>query len=180
MGKTIAINWWALAIRGVAGILLGIAAFAWTGITLAILIALFAAYLFIDGVFAVVAGARGRSWLIVVEGVFGIIAAALVFVWPGITALILVYFVAAWAIVTGAVELWAAYVLRRVVRNEWLLILGGVVSILFGLAIVVNPAVGLLTLVYLFGAYMLVFGALVLALALRLRGTQGKLVVGAM
>jgi uncharacterized membrane protein HdeD (DUF308 family) len=178
MANEVAINWWALAIRGVVGILIGIAAFVWTGITLAVLIALLAAYLFIDGVFAIIAGARGRSWLLGLEGFAGIVAAVLVFRWPAITALILVYLVAAWAIITGILELGGAFMLRQIVRNEWLLALGGVVSVVFGIALVFNPSAGLLTLVYLFGAYMILFGALTLALALRLRGARATLVVG--
>lgn len=178
MGSAIAVNWWALAIRGVAGILLGIAAFAWTGITLLVLIALFAAYLLIDGVFAIIGGARARAWLLVVEGVIGIVAAALVISFSGLAALVFVYLVAAWAIVTGGIELWAAYLLRRVVRNERLLVLGGTVSVLFGILLAVNPAAGVVTIVWLFGAYMLVFGVLALALALRLRSSHASLVVG--
>jgi len=178
MGSAIAVNWWALAIRGVAGILLGIAAFAWTGITLVVLIALFAAYLFIDGVFAIIGGARARSWLLIIEGVAGIVVAALAIRLPGLTALALVYLVAAWAIVSGSIELWAAYLLRRVVRNEWLLVLGGIVSVLFGMLLSINPRAGLVTIVWLLGAYMLVFGVLAFALALRLRSSGGTLVVG--
>ncbi len=178
MGSAIVVNWWALAIRGVAGILLGIAAFAWTGITLVVLIALFAAYLFIDGVFAVIGGARARSWLLVVEGLAGIVVAALAILLPGVTAIVLVYLVAAWAIVTGAIELWAAYMLRRVIRNEWLLVLGGIASVLFGILLAINPAAGLVTIVWLFGAYMIVFGVLALALGLRLRSSRGAMVVG--
>jgi uncharacterized membrane protein HdeD (DUF308 family) len=161
----------------VAGILLGIAAFAWTGITLVVLIALFAAYLFIDGVFATIAGARGRSWLLLVEGLAGIVAGVLVILWPQLSALVLVLLVAAWAILTGLLELGAAYMLRRVVRNEWLLVLGGIVSIVFGVLLAANPRAGLVTIVWLFGAYMLVFGAFAFALALRLRSTRATLVV---
>jgi uncharacterized membrane protein HdeD (DUF308 family) len=97
--------------------------------------------------------------------------------WPGITALVGVYLIAAWAIVTGVLELGAAYLLRRIVRNEWILVLGGVASVLFGILLAINPTAGLITIVWLFGAYMIVFGALTLALGLRLRGTQTTLVV---
>jgi uncharacterized membrane protein HdeD (DUF308 family) len=178
MGNAILVNWWALAIRGVAGILLGIAAIVWPGITLLVLIALFAVYLLIDGAFAVVAGARARSWLLAVEGLVGVVAAVLVVLWPQITALILVYLVAAWAIVTGALELGAAYLLRRIVKGEWLLVVGGLVSIVFGILLAINPAAGLVTIVWLFGAYMLIFGVVTLALALRLRNTRATIVVG--
>jgi uncharacterized membrane protein HdeD (DUF308 family) len=178
VGRGIVVNWWALAIRGVAGILLGIAALVWTGITVLVLIALFAAYLLIDGVFAIVAGSRGRSWLLILEGVAGIVVAIVAVLWPGITALVGVYLVAAWAIATGALELGAAYLLRRVVPNEWLLIIAGILSVVFGILLAINPAAGVVTLVWLFGIYMIVFGALALALALRLRSTRPTLVVG--
>jgi uncharacterized membrane protein HdeD (DUF308 family) len=163
---------------GLAGILLGIAALVWTGLTVVVLIALFAAYLAIDGVFAIVAGARARSLLLVLEGVVGIIVAILAVLWPGLTALAAVYLVAAWAIVTGALELGAAYLLRRVVPNEWLLIVAGILSVGFGILLAINPAAGIVTLVWLFGIYMIVFGALALALALRLRSSRATLVVG--
>src|SRR6202158_496242 len=178
MGSAIVVNWWALAIRGVVGILLGIAAVAWPGITLLVLIAVFAVYLLIDGVLALIAGARARSWLLAVEGAAGIVAAILAVLWPGITALILVYLIAAWAIVTGALELGAAYLLRRVVKGEWLLVVGGVISIAFGILLAINPAAGLVTIVWLFGAYMLIFGAITLALGLRLRSTRATIAVG--
>ena len=180
MGSAIVVNWWALAIRGVVGILLGIAAVAWPGITLLVLIAVFAVYLLIDGVFALIAGVRARSWLLGVEGVAGIVAAILVVLWPGITALILVYLIAAWAIVTGALELGAAYLLRRVVKGEWLLVVGGVISIVFGILLAINPAAGLVTIVWLFGAYMLIFGAITLALGLWLRSTRATITVGSL
>jgi uncharacterized membrane protein HdeD (DUF308 family) len=172
MGKAIVVNWWALAIRGVAGILIGIAAFAWTGLTLLVLIALFAAYLLVDGVFALVAGIRGQSWLVALEGTLGIVAGIIAIWRPGLAAVVIVYLIAVWAILTGAAELGAAYLLRRIVANEWLLVLGGIVSIVFGVLLAINPAAGLVTITWLFGAYMLIFGALAFALALRLRGSR--------
>jgi uncharacterized membrane protein HdeD (DUF308 family) len=167
-------KWWLLALRGVASILLGIAAFVVPGITLLVLVILFGAYLLIDGVLAIVAGAMGRSWLLVIEGAAGVIAGLLTFVWPGITAVVLLILTAAWAIVTGVAELVAAYRLRRIVRNEWLLILLGVASIIFGILLVIRPSAGLLALVYLIGAYCLVFGVLLVALALRLRSISTR------
>jgi uncharacterized membrane protein HdeD (DUF308 family) len=167
-------RWWLLALRGVASILLGIAAFVVPGITLLVLVILFGAYLLIDGVLAIVAGAMGRSWLLVLEGAAGVIAGLLTLVWPGITAVVLLILTAAWAIVTGVAELVAAYRLRRIVRNEWLLILLGVASIIFGIALVIRPGAGLLALVYLIGAYCLLFGVLLVALALRLRSISTR------
>jgi uncharacterized membrane protein HdeD (DUF308 family) len=165
-------RWWVLALRGVAGILLGIAAFAWPGLTLFVLVILFGAYLLVDGVLALVAGGMARSWLVILEGAAGVIAGILALVWPGITAVVLLFLIAAWAIVTGVVELVAAVRLRRIIRNEWLLILIGVASILFGVLLVINPGAGLLTIVWLIGAYSLIGGFLLLALAFRLRSLK--------
>jgi uncharacterized membrane protein HdeD (DUF308 family) len=175
MAVGIAERWWALALRGLAGIVLGIAAFAWPGITLVILVILFGAYLLVDGIFAVVGGALSRSWLLALDGVLGLIAGVIALVWPGITAVALLFLVAAWALLTGIAELVAAIRLRNMIRNEWLLIITGVVSIVFAILLVINPTAGLLTLVYLFGAYAIVFGVVSLALAVRLRSHRGRM-----
>jgi uncharacterized membrane protein HdeD (DUF308 family) len=170
MHSSITLNWWAIALRGVAAILLGIAAFALTGITLLVLLAVFVAYLFIDGVFALVAGVRVRSWILAIEGALGIIVGVIALVWPNVTLLALALLIAAWAILTGIAELAAAVSLRRVIRNEWLLALGGVLSIVFGIVVALFPAAGLFAIVYVIGAYALVWGVILLALAFRLRG----------
>jgi uncharacterized membrane protein HdeD (DUF308 family) len=172
MTAELADRWWVFAIRGLAGILLGIAAFAWPGITLFVLVILFGAYLLVDSVLAVVAGGMSRSWLLVLEGAAGVIAGVLTLVWPSITALVLLVLVAIWAILTGLIELYAAIRLRRVIKNEWVLILVGAASVIFGILLLINPAAGLLTLVWLIGAYSLVFGVLLVALAFRLRSSR--------
>jgi uncharacterized membrane protein HdeD (DUF308 family) len=172
MGNDIVGKWWALALRGLAAILLGIAAFVWPGLTLVALVFLFGAYLLVDGVLALVAGGMTRSWLLIIEGVASVIAGILTFVWPSITAVVLLVLVAVWAIITGALEVYAAIRLRRLIRNEWLLILGGAASIIFGVLLVVNPRAGLLALTWLVGAYALLFGVILVALAFRLRSSR--------
>jgi uncharacterized membrane protein HdeD (DUF308 family) len=167
-------NWWALALRGLFAVLFGLAALFWPGITLAALILLFGAYALVDGVFAIVAAVRaaeqhGRWGLLLLEGIFGILVGLLTFVWPGLTALVLLYFIAAWALVTGVFEIVAAVRLRREIEGEWALILGGVISVIFGVLLVVLPAAGLLALVWLIGVYALVFGILLIILSFRLR-----------
>lgn len=173
MGGDLAARWWAIALRGLAGIVLGIAAFAVPGITLIALVILFGAYLLVDGVLALVAGGMSRSWLVVLEGALSVVAGILTLVWPSITAVVLLVLVAIWAILTGVIELYAAIRLRRVIRNEWLLILSGAASVIFGILLLVFPGAGLLTLVWLVGAYALVFGVLLVALAFRLRSSRG-------
>jgi uncharacterized membrane protein HdeD (DUF308 family) len=170
-------NWWALALRGLAAILFGIAALVVPHIALVVLIALFGAYALVDGIFAIVSAVRAaqrhvRWWPLLVEGLAGIVIGVLTFVWPGLTALVLLYFIASWAIVTGVFEVLAAIRLRREIRGEWLLGLTGVLSVVFGLLLIIFPGAGALTVVWLIGIYALVFGFLLLGLAWRLRGLR--------
>jgi uncharacterized membrane protein HdeD (DUF308 family) len=166
-------NWWALALRGIFAILFGLAAFVIPGVTLAVLVALFGAYAVVDGVLAIVAGVRAaerheRWWSLVLKGLAGIVAGVLAFIWPALTALALLYLIAGWAIVTGVLEIVAAVHLHRA-HGEWLLIVNGVLSILFGLFAIVWPGAGVLTLLWMIGVYAIVFGAVLLVLAFRLR-----------
>ena len=167
-------NWGAIATRGVAAILFGLLSFALPGLTLAALVLLFGAYALVDGIFNVVAAVRGRGtvqpwWALLLEGIVSIAAGVVTFVLPGLTALTLVYVIAAWAVVTGVLEIVAAVRLRNQITGEWRLVLGGVLSIVFGVFIMLAPRAGALALVLWIGAYALVFGALLLALAVRLR-----------
>src|SRR5215510_13753419 len=135
MANELARNWWLLALRGALGILFGIGAFVWPGATLAALVIVFGAYVLVDGIFAVVAGIGMRRqlslwWLIVLEGAAGIVLGLLTFRSPDITALVLLSFIAAWSIITGIFEIATALRLRKVITNEWLLILSGIVSII--------------------------------------------------
>jgi len=159
----------------VAAILLGILAFAWPGITLFVLVLFFGAYMLVDGIFAIVAAVRAageedRWWLLLIEGILGVLAGLVAFFWPGLTALALLYFIAAWAIVTGIMEIVAAIRLRQEIEGEWALGLSGLLSVIFGILLVVLPApAGLLSLVWLVGAYAVATGVLLLILAFRVR-----------
>lgn len=142
---TLGRNWWALALRGVAAILLGILAFAWPGITVFVLVLFFGAYMLVDGTFAIVAAVRAagkedRWWLLLIEGSLGVLAGLVAFFWPGLTALALLYFIVAWAIVTGLMEIVAAIRLRQEIEGEWALGLSGLLSVIFGILLVVLPA----------------------------------------
>jgi uncharacterized membrane protein HdeD (DUF308 family) len=168
-------HWWALALRGVIAILFGLAALLRPGIALEALILLIGAYFLVDGAFAIVGVFRGtRSgtprWLLLLEGVVSILAGLIAFVNPGITAIALLYLVAAWAVITGIAEIVTAIRLRKEITGEWALILGGVLSVMFGLLLAVLPGVGILSLIWLIGAYAIAFGVLLLIAALRVRG----------
>jgi len=173
-------NWWALALRGLAAILFGILAFAWPGITLFVLILFFGAYMLVDGIFAIVAAVRAareetRWWLLLVEGILGVVAGLVTFFWPGLTALALLYLIAAWAIVTGIMEIVEAIRLRQELVGEWALILSGALSVIFGVLLVVIPArAGLLSLTWLIGIYAVAFGVLLVILAFRVRNAMSS------
>jgi uncharacterized membrane protein HdeD (DUF308 family) len=167
-------NWWSPVIRGLVAILLGIITLAWPGITLGALVLLFGFYTFIDGIFSIVGAWRAsraheRWGVLVFEGVAGIIAAVVTFAWPAITGLALVFIVAAWAIVTGIFEIAAAVRLRKYIKGEWLLVLGGIASVVFGVLLAVSPLVGALVLAIWLGVYALFFGSMLVGLGLRLR-----------
>jgi uncharacterized membrane protein HdeD (DUF308 family) len=169
-------HWWALAIRGAIAIIFGLAALLRPGIALEALILLFGAYALVDGVFAIVGvfgGTRGRTprWLLLIEGIAGILAGLIAFVLPGLTAFVLLYLIAAWAVVTGIFEIATAIRLRQEIRGEWALIIGGALSVLFGVILaVIGPVAGLLSLIWLIGIYALVFGILMLITAFQVRG----------
>jgi uncharacterized membrane protein HdeD (DUF308 family) len=172
MLHTLTANWWALAIRGMVAVLFGLLTLFLPGITLVTLVLLFGAYALVDGVFNVIAFFRVAShqWALLIEGVVGIFAGLLTFAWPAITAIALLYLIAFWAMLTGIFEIVAGIRLRKTIANEWLLLVMGVLSLLFGLLILFAPGTGALAIVLWIGAYALVFGVFLLALAFRLRG----------
>jgi uncharacterized membrane protein HdeD (DUF308 family) len=171
---TLARNWWLLLLRGIAGIIFGVLTFFWPEISLVALVLLFGAFAFADGVFTFINGIRERRanerwWLLILQGLMGIGAGVVTLVWPGISALALLYVIAAWALVTGALEIAAAIRLRKVIEGEWLLALSGIASVLLGILLFVFPGPGALAVVLWIGAYALVSGVLLIVLAFRLR-----------
>lgn len=174
MFVALAHNWWTLLLRGILAVIFGILTFVYPGITLLVLTMLFGAYALVDGIFAVVAAVSApegqkRWWVTLLEGIVGIIVGVLTFFMPGLTALGLLHLIAIWAIITGIFEIVAAIRLRKQITGEWLLILSGAVSVLFGLLIVLMPGAGALAVVWWIGAYTIVFGILFIVLSFRLR-----------
>jgi uncharacterized membrane protein HdeD (DUF308 family) len=172
-------NWWLVALRGAAAIIFGILTFVTPQISLAALILFFGAYALIDGLVNVVTVLRRREgeqawWALLAEGIVSIAAGVVTFLWPGITVFALVYLIAGWAVITGAFEIGAAIRLRQEIKDEWWLVLSGALSIVFGVLVMLAPAMGALAMVMFIGAYAIVFGALLLGLAFRLRGRRDE------
>ena len=166
-------NWWALALRGVAAILFALIAFFWPGITATALIFVFGFYAVLDGIFALVAGLReahrhGRSGALLLEGILNLIIGIVVFAWPGAALVALIYLIAIWAIVTGLMLTVAGIALIRL-ADEWLLVLCGLLSILLGIVLFVQPGAGVVALSWWLGIYALLFGIAVLSVAFRIR-----------
>ena len=166
-------NWWAVALRGAVAVIFGILAAALPGIAIIWLVVLFAAYMLIDGVFAIVAGVRAaqhheRWWPFALEGAADIAAGLIAVIWPTITAIVLVYLVAIWAIVTGILMVSAGFSPRRP-HGAWLLVVSGLISVLLGIVFIGWPGVGVVAIGWWIGIYALAFGVVLLAFAFRLR-----------
>ena len=173
MSALLAQNWWVLAVRGVLAIIFGIIAILLPAVTLASLVILFSAYMLVDGALAIVAGIRmarrrERWWLLVLEGIADIGAGMIAFLWPGITILAFIYLIAAWAIVSGCLLVASAFRLRRT-HGRWLMGVGGVVSIVWGVLVALLPAISAIVLTWWLGGYAIIFGAALIGLAIRLR-----------
>jgi len=181
MLRTLAQNWWALVLRGVCAVLFGVGAFAWPGITLAVLILLYGAYVLVEGVLEVAWALIGRQagafpWGVLLAGLAGVAVGIVTFVSPGLTALALLYLIAAWAIIRGVFEIVAAIHLRRELENEWLLALSGLLSIGLGVLLIVAPGAGALALLWWIGGFAIVVGIVMIVLGLRLKGVKDRLV----
>ena len=172
--------WGLIVLRGVTAILFGILAFVWPGITLAALVLVWGAYALIDGLCALIASLRldeGRPmWTLAVVGLLGIAAGLLTLVWPQITALLLLWFIAGWAVVVGVFQLAAAIRLRKWISNEWLLALSAVLSIVFGILMFARPGAGAVAVVWVIGWFAFLFGVLLVMFGLRIKGLVKRIV----
>jgi uncharacterized membrane protein HdeD (DUF308 family) len=175
-------NWWLVLLRGIVSIAFGILAFVWPGPTVLALTLLFGAYALADGVLALIAAVSGSdrstpAWWLVLVGLLGIAAGLIAFFWPGKTAFALIIMIGAWALTIGIFEIVGAIRLRHEIDDEWWLILTGIFSVLFGLAVLLRPGAGALAIVWLIAAYAIVAGILMVAFSFRLRrlheGTGG-------
>lgn len=171
-------HWWVLVARGVFAILFGLAAIFMPGITLAALIFIFGAYVLLDGGFNIYASLMNRGryerwWIGLIEGGIGVLAGLGAFFLPGVTGLVLLYLIAFWAVLTGVAEIAAAFELRKQIQGEWLLGISGVLSILFGVLLILSPGTGALAVAWLIGFYAMLFGVTMVALGFRVRNEGG-------
>ncbi len=183
--ESLARMWWVLALRGILAIAFGVLVFFWPGAAWILILVSFAAYALIEGVLAIIAATsghprRGQWWALIIEGILGISAGVLAIALPGMTALVLLFVIAYWAIATGVFRVIMAIRLRKEIQGEWLLALSGVVSVLFGLALIVMPVAGALAVAWMIALNSILFGAIVLGLSFRLRqlkqpGATGQL-----
>jgi uncharacterized membrane protein HdeD (DUF308 family) len=172
--QTLGRVWWLVLLRGIAAIVFGILAWAWPGVTLITLVLFWGAYALVDGIAALVGGWKAKDgtkpmWQVVLIGVLGIVAGVVTFLSPGVTAIALLLLIAGWAIVNGILQVAAAIRLRKEIANEWLLILSGALSIVFGVLMIFNPGAGALAVLWVIAAFAVAYGVLLVILALKLK-----------
>jgi uncharacterized membrane protein HdeD (DUF308 family) len=175
MTTQLARNWWLLLLRGLAAVIFGVLAIMSPLLAATVLVLFFGAYALVDGVIAIYASLTHREghdrwWVLLLEGLVGIAAGVLTFTYPRLTAVVLLYFIAAWAVLTGILEIAAAARLRREIEGEWLMVVSGVLSVLFGILVAIFPAISMVAVVWLIAIYAILFGLLLITLGLRVRG----------
>jgi uncharacterized membrane protein HdeD (DUF308 family) len=165
--------WWLILLRGIVAIIFGVLAFAWPGITLLTLILFYGAFALADGVLAlghaIMGGNVGSRWWLALVGIAGIVAGLVTFFMPGVTALVLLFFIAGWAIALGVFQIIGAIRLRKEIDNEWLIGLSGALSVLFGVVLLVAPGAGILGLIWVIASYAIVFGIMLVMEAFKLK-----------
>lgn len=173
MVHALAKNWWLILLRGIAAVIFGVLTFAWPGVTLLTLVMLYGAFALVDGALALVAAIMGGQpaprWWLALVGLLGLVAGLITLALPGITAVILLYCIAFWAIAIGVMQIVGAIRLRKEIDNEWMLIASGVISVLFGLVMILSPGAGALGLLFVIGVYAVIHGIMLITLAFRLR-----------
>jgi len=183
MLETMKRNWWLMVLRGVWAVLFGLMAFAWPRLTGEVLVLLFGVFALANGIFTLGLGFRAPAGMpgkgrLVVLGLLGAAAGLLTFLYPGVTALTLLWVIGFWAIFTGALEIAAAVALRKELSNEWLLIVSGILSVIFGGLVIARPGAGALSIVWLIGSYAILYGAMLLMIAFKLRSLVSEARVG--
>lgn len=166
-------NWWLILLRGIAAVLFGLLTFIWPGLTLVTLVLLYGAFSLVDGIFSLIAAVKGGApmprWWLALVGLLGIGVGVITLLWPQITGAVLLLFIAGWAIASGILQIIGAINLRKEIDGEWLLIASGVLSVLFGILVIMYPGAGALSLALVIGAFAVAYGVLLIGFALRLK-----------
>jgi uncharacterized membrane protein HdeD (DUF308 family) len=175
--ETLVQNWWLFTLRGVLGIIFGILALIFPGPTILSLVLLFSAYMLVDGIFGIISAVRAirrkedRWGLLIFDGLLDIATGAVAFLWPGLTVVAFVWLIAAWAIVSGGLMTAAGFRLN-IEHGRWWLVLGGLLSLAYGVLLIITPLIGAVVLTWWLGAYALVFGGALVIFSLKLRSRQ--------
>jgi uncharacterized membrane protein HdeD (DUF308 family) len=167
--------WWVVLLRGLLAIVFGVGALIWPGITILSLVLLFGAYSLVDGILDLAMAVGGKETagsnrlLVGLMGLLGIGAGIVAFLWPDITAVALLWVIAAWAIATGILEILVAVRFRKEITNEWFWVLSGILSVILGLVLVFQPTLGALGLITTIGVFSIAWGVMLVVLSFRLR-----------
>jgi uncharacterized membrane protein HdeD (DUF308 family) len=176
-GDLLAQNWWLFTLRGVLGIIFGLIALIFPGATILSLVIFFSAYMLVDGVFGVISAVRAirrkedRWGLLIFEGLLNIAVGIAAFLWPGLTVVAFVWLIAAWAIVSGGLMTAAGFRLNMD-HGRWWMVLGGLLSLAYGVLLIITPLIGAIVLTWWLGAYALVFGVALAVFSFKLRSRQ--------
>ena len=167
-------SWWVLLLRGAAAIVFGVLTWMQPAASAAALVLIFGAYVFVDGVLGVYSAIKSRNesrhwWMVLLWGLTGVVFGVLTVINPGITALVLTIYIGVWALITGVVEIVAALRLRKEIEGEWLLVLGGLISVLFGAFVLAQPGAGMMAMLWVIATYAVIFGVLMVLLAFKVK-----------
>ncbi|RGE46775.1 HdeD family acid-resistance protein [Comamonas testosteroni] len=167
-------SWWVLLLRGVAAIVFGVLTWMQPAASAAALVLIFGAYVFLDGVLGVYSAIKSRNesrhwWMVLLWGLTGVVFGVLTVINPAITALVLTIYIGVWALITGVVEIVAALRLRKEIEGEWLLVLGGLISVLFGAFVLAQPGAGMMAMLWVIATYAVIFGVLMVLLAFKVK-----------
>lgn len=179
MLEQLARNWWAFLLRGIFAILFGMVVLLWPALTLTFLLILFGAYALVNGILLLIKAignwsARDDRWLLLLEGLLGIGVGIITFAAPRITALALLFYIAAWSLATGVMQIATAIRIRKEIKGEVWLILAGIASVLFAVLLMLFPGAGALGVIWMISTYAVVFGVLLVIFAIRLAGIQSR------